>query len=58
MSIFNTIIKSRQQKDGNGIGISNTRKRLAHLYPSQYELIIEETADDFEVHLELPLFYT
>jgi len=55
MHLFNTIIRNRQMPEGNGIGISNTRKRLAHLYPSQYELIIEETADEFEVHLEIEL---
>lgn len=55
MHLFNTIISNRQLPEGNGIGISNTRKRLAHLYPSQYELIIEETADEFEVHLEVNL---
>lgn len=55
MHLFNTIIRNRQMPEGNGIGISNTRKRLAHLYPSQYELIIEETADEFEVHLEILL---
>jgi len=55
MHLFNTIIRNRQVPEGNGIGISNTRKRLAHLYPSQYELIIEETAEEFEVHLEIEL---
>ena len=55
LHLFNTIIKNRQEKDGNGIGISNTRKRLAKLYPQKYELIIEETADEFEVHLEIKL---
>jgi len=55
MHLFNTIIKNRQATKGNGIGISNTRKRLAHIYPSQYELIIEETPDEFEVHLDIQL---
>jgi len=55
LHLFNTIIKNRPEKDGNGIGISNTRKRLAKLYPQQYELIIEETPSEFEVHLEVPL---
>jgi len=55
LQLFNTIIKNRQQKNGNGIGISNTRQRLAKLYPEKYELIIEETAEEFEVHLEIEL---
>lgn len=55
MELYNTIIKNRQQIEGNGIGLSNTRKRLAHLYPNQYELIIEEAPNEFEVHLTIPL---
>lgn len=55
LQLLNTIIKNRQQKNGNGIGISNTRQRLAKLYPDKYELIIEETANEFEVHLEIDL---
>ncbi len=55
MHLYNTIIKNRQATKGNGIGISNTRQRLAHIYPSQYELFIEETPDEFEVHLEITI---
>jgi len=55
MHIFNTIPKNREQQKGNGIGITNTRKRLASLHPKEYELIIEETPIEFETHLEIKL---
>lgn len=55
MHIFNTIPKNIEQAKGNGIGITNTRKRLASLHPKAYELIIEETTTEFETHLEIEL---
>ncbi len=55
MELVNTIIHQKEAKSSNGIGLSNTRKRLAALYPKQYELIIEETPTEFEVHLEVHL---
>lgn len=57
LQLLNTIIKNRQQKNGNGIGISNTRQRLAKLYPKKYELIVEETAEEFEVYLDINIGY-
>ncbi|MEM6316606.1 MAG: histidine kinase [Bacteroidota bacterium] len=55
MELFNTIAKSGQQHESNGIGIANTRKRLAHLYPQRHELVLEETAEAFEVQLKIEL---
>lgn len=55
MELVNTIINQKEAKSSNGIGLSNTRKRLAALYLKQYELIIEETPTEFEVHLEINL---
>ncbi len=55
MELSNTVIHQKEAKSSNGIGLSNTRKRLAALYPQQYELIIEETPTEFEVHLEINL---
>jgi len=55
MELTNTVVNQRPAKNSNGIGLSNTRKRLAALYPKQYELIIEETPTEFEVHLEIEL---
>jgi len=55
MELVNSIIAQPAAESSNGIGLSNTRKRLAALYPKQYELIIEETPTEFEVHLEIDL---
>ena len=55
MELVNSVVAQQQKADSNGIGLSNTRKRLAALYPHQYELIIEETPSEFEVHLEVHL---
>ncbi len=40
---------------GGGIGLSNTRKRLALLYPNGHELRIEDKENEFEVFLTLSL---
>lgn len=55
MELINTIVQQKEAKSSSGIGLSNTRKRLAALYPQQYELIIEEMPTEFEVHLEIRL---
>jgi len=39
----------------NGIGLRNVRKRLSLLYPTQHQLIIRNSADEYEVMLEIPL---
>ncbi len=56
MELTNTLVNQQPTESSNGIGLSNARKRLAALYPKQYELIIEETPTEFEVHLEIDLF--
>ena len=55
MELVNSVVAQQHKAASNGIGLSNTRKRLAALYPQQYELIIEETPSEFEVHLEINL---
>lgn len=42
-------------KQGGGIGLSNTRKRLELLYPRQHQLRIEDNEDDFQIFLILTL---
>ncbi len=55
MELVNSVVAQQHKAASNGIGLSNTRKRLTALYPQQYELIIEETPSEFEVHLEINL---
>ncbi|WP_158829813.1 sensor histidine kinase [Mucilaginibacter lacusdianchii] len=52
-SLFSGLAK--QLDDGNGIGISNTRRRLDLIYPGRYELIAEpdDFAKEFVVKLTL-----
>ena len=39
--------------DKTGLGISNTRNRLQHLYPDRHQLKITETDKDFTVNLKI-----
>lgn len=48
----NAVMRHRE-KEGQGIGISNCRKRLELLYPGRYELRNEETDGVFRVRLEI-----
>ncbi|WP_276089768.1 histidine kinase [Pedobacter sp. JY14-1] len=43
------------EKGKSGIGLTNTRQRLQHLYPKSHELIIRESATEFFVHLTLKI---
>jgi two-component system LytT family sensor kinase len=43
------------QSDSTGIGIANTRRRLALMYPNRYELDILERAGMFKVRLNIDL---
>ena len=49
----NKVFPGKQNKDRTGIGISNTKQRLEHLYPSQHLLNIISTDDLYTVHLSL-----
>lgn len=40
---------------GAGIGLNNVRRRLTLLYPGQHDLIVNEGADYFNVHLLIQL---
>lgn len=55
--IFDTINKkAKHQKDAvGGIGLQNVRRRLDLLYPNQYTLRIDDTADLYTCRLELSL---
>lgn len=38
-----------------GIGLKNIQKRLDLIYPGQYELVIDETDEVYQVYLKLPV---
>jgi LytS/YehU family sensor histidine kinase len=42
-------------EEWNGIGQDNVRKRLDLLYPGKYKLLINETATEYEIVLNLQL---
>jgi two-component system LytT family sensor kinase len=49
---INTSIKVT---DNTGIGISNTQRRLDLFYEDRYELNIDDKANEFSVHLKIPV---
>lgn len=59
MDVRNTLFaqKAPSLEVGNGIGLTNTRRRLDLLYPGQYDLRINEhnPANEYHVHLTLNL---
>ena len=48
--------KSTQSKDASGIGLSNIRKSLSLLYADNYDFLIDETENSFEVKLKIPIY--
>ncbi|MVM41980.1 sensor histidine kinase [Spirosoma sp. HMF3257] len=59
LDVHNTVFveKTPSLEAGNGIGLTNTRRRLDLLYPDQYALQINEhtQAGEYHVHLTLDL---
>ncbi|WP_316817248.1 histidine kinase [Pedobacter nyackensis] len=49
----NTIFESRNLNERKGLGISNTRQRLEHLYPGRHKLKIDDKNNRFTVSLLL-----
>lgn len=42
-------------QDGEGIGLTNLRKRLALIYPDQHKLEIKQTSDTYSLSLEIEI---
>ncbi|WP_229215137.1 sensor histidine kinase [Dyadobacter bucti] len=57
VEVRNTLFTDKRQAldESNGIGLSNTQRRLDLLYPGKYQLEVNENREikEFEVHLEL-----
>jgi LytS/YehU family sensor histidine kinase len=51
--IKNTVIKEVSERNHNGIGIENIKKRLDLLYPNNHELKFEQGGDWFEAQLSI-----
>ena len=49
---FNTTLR---MAGNTGIGINNTKRRLELLYAGKYELSIDDGANEFTVHLNIPV---
>ncbi|MCU7548319.1 sensor histidine kinase [Chitinophagaceae bacterium LB-8] len=49
----NRIPRSQNKTESTGIGISNTRKRLEHLYPGKHSLTIYNANEQYTVQLTL-----
>lgn len=59
IEVKNTLFPEKRTvlDESNGIGLTNTQRRLDLLYPGKYQLDVSENTDgkEFEVHLELQL---
>ena len=53
-SCSNKIFNPKNKQERTGIGISNTRNRLEHIYPHNYRLDINQDGGFFNVSLQLP----
>ncbi len=51
----NTVLPPAAHRTGNGVGIANTRQRLALLYPNRHQLRIRNEDGRFTVELEIRL---
>lgn len=49
----NSIFERSKPAERTGLGISNTRQRLAHLYPGKHDLVIDDQNNLFTVNLVL-----
>ena len=49
---LNTLLRA---SDNTGIGISNTKRRLDLFYEDRYTLEIDDKANEFSVHLKIPV---
>jgi signal transduction histidine kinase len=57
MVVDNRVLPPKPTQEGHpsGVGLTNTRQRLAHSYPGRHELRITEAEDRHHVKLELDL---
>ncbi len=53
LSVFNTKENKTIASDYKGIGLRNVKRRLELLYKNRHELMIDDRADSYEVHLTL-----
>lgn len=54
-SVFNTKESKAVANDHEGIGLKNVKRRLELLYANRHELVIDDRADSYDVHLTLIL---
>ena len=47
------LLRNGTKEEGSGFGLANVKKRLALGYPNQHQLTIDETNEEFKVHLHL-----
>jgi|SRR6218665_2177146 len=55
MDVHNSVPRKKPDVVSTGIGLKNSKQRLAILYHDRHKLDINETDRDFQVHLELKI---
>lgn len=51
--VFNKKVTTQSTEKQSGIGIANTRKRLALLYPGRHTLVVDNNKESFHVRLQI-----
>ncbi|WP_420385732.1 sensor histidine kinase [Roseivirga sp.] len=54
-SCINSVTDEGLRHEGEGLGLSNVRRRLELLYPGKHQLEIEKNAQEFSVNLQINL---
>ena len=54
-TISNSKFQNTRIKEHSGLGLNNTKRRLALLYPNQHELVIADGASQYDLSLKIQL---
>jgi LytS/YehU family sensor histidine kinase len=53
LMVLNTVDRRQPNKNYEGIGLKNVKRRLQLVYPERHQLIVNEGQNDFEIRLDI-----